>query len=887
MGNHCYFVFFLYLCSFFVGYSQVNDNEYSFSTITTENGLSNNIIYDILEDREGYIWIATDNGINRYDGYTTKKFFHKTDDSTSISSSVIRSLIEDNDGNLWVGTKNGLNLYDKEKQHFKQFSGTLDSLFSNQEIMKMTLDGAGKVWISTLNDIGYFNTKTYALKSVYNSGQNLYSAISDEKTWFLSKDGELSYYDTNSRLIVSVVKETSLIDKTIYYGKYSKQLWLPSKLQENSALINYRIFPKLPNNLKANYFLEISENLLWIGSNKGLFEFDYALKKLKKINLSESTLVQQIRSIYQDKHGGVWVGTLGGAYHYDPHRKVFHHIDIVKDSDDIIMGLHANQNGVYANALGKALYYKPIDSSEFKKINLPKSFPDQGLFIWDIVTIPESNFPIWLATNQGVFCYDSVNSTYEKIEFSTINKDKNISFSILNTSENYVWISSYRAIHKVTKTNGALIASYSLNNFMEHSGIQKITLLGDYIFIATEGEGLLTFNIKNHQISKVPLRTKNKVQGTFKTPIWDLFVKDETLWIGTNQGLYNLDLEDIVIEPVLQDDQIIFSIVQDDDNLLWMGSDKGIKTYNPDSRLVNYYNVSDGLKNKEFNRKSVIRTSDGNFWFGGVNGITSFNPNKIKIDNPYEPSVHIKNIQVITSDTTFSALQQNQKSIVLPWEHNTIEITYVGINFTNPSQNKYKYKMNGYDPDWVERDEPSAVRYVKLPVGTYEFKIIASNNDGLWNTKGDNIEIKITPPIWRTKSAYLFYTLAIISLIGLFRRLKKYRTRIKEVELEKVQIAKKVEEIAIILNNKSKIYLDTLKYIKSDGNYLEFVTNNKTIIDRNKLKAILDDLPPNFIRTHRSYIINKNYIVSFNSTSVFINPNIEIPLSRTFKSNLT
>ncbi len=138
--------------------------------------------------------------------------------------------------------------------------------------------------------------------------------------------------------------------------------------------------------------------------------------------------------------------------------------------------------------------------------------------------------------------------------------------------------------------------------------------------------------------------------------------------------------------------------------------------------------------------------------------------------------------------------------------------------------------------------------------------------------------------MWRWSITALLMSIIAIWLGG---KLLKSLNRIKTVEKEKDQIAKKVEEVAIVLNNKSKIYLDTLKYIKSDGNYLEFVTNDKTIIDRNKLKAILDDLPPNFIRTHRSYIINKNHIISSNSTSVFINPNIEIPLSRTFKSNLT
>jgi len=162
--------FLLLLCSRVL--SQARENNYLFRAITTENGLSNNIIYDILQDREGYIWIATDNGLNRYDGYTTKKFFHQPTDSTSISSNVIRSLIEDMDGNIWVGTKNGLNRYNREKlcfDHPIKFDG---SSFLNQEVMHMNLGSSGKIWLNTLNDVGFFNPKKNRLQLAYSSNSN-------------------------------------------------------------------------------------------------------------------------------------------------------------------------------------------------------------------------------------------------------------------------------------------------------------------------------------------------------------------------------------------------------------------------------------------------------------------------------------------------------------------------------------------------------------------------------------------------------------------------------------------------------------------------------------------------------------------------------------------
>ena len=316
-----------------------------------------------------------------------------------------------------------------------------------------------------------------------------------------------------------------------------------------------------------------------------------------------------------------------------------------------------------------------------------------------------------------------------------------------------------------------------------------------------------------------------------------------------------------------------------------MGTDRGIKMYDPSNDVVRHFDTGNGLQNTEFNRKSVTKTHDGRLWFGGIDGLTVFDPEQIKKNNPHIPYVYITDLQVTTSDSTFS-VSRNKGKIVLPWEHNTVEIAFVGINYTNASQNSYKHQMQGYDPTWVSSDEPGKARYVRLPVGTYTFTVTAANNDGVWNTEGDSLEIRIKPPLWRTKAAYLLYVLTLIGLIQLIRRLRTYRIRIKEVEYEKEEIAKKVEQTAIVLNNRSKIYLNQLKYIKSDGNYLEFVTEDKTIIDRNKLKNILDELPPNFVRVHRSYVINKNYIQAMNSTTIVLTSDIRIPLSRTFKSNL-
>ncbi|MDT0557991.1 two-component regulator propeller domain-containing protein [Ichthyenterobacterium sp. W332] len=860
-------------------FAQIAQKDYVFKSITTEDGLSNNIVYDVLQDNDGYIWLATNNGLNRYDGYSIKTFFHSKQDSSSISSNVVRTIIEDKRGQIWIGTEKGLNRFNKKKQNFEQPIGLINFPIIDN-VSSIALDKFGKIWISTAATISFFDPKSLEVELAYNIEDVLHIKPINEKVWINNFQGDIISYDTKTKKTTTHAKKMS--NSAIDFGNHSKRLWVPYDFKTEIDTSTLRRFPKLPNNILPRHLLEVDAQKSLIGTNNGLFEYDYTTKILSKIPLGKSTLINQIRSLYKDNFGGIWVGTLAGVYHFDPYRKIFKHDDIVEESEDIIIGLHADNDGIYTNALGKGIYFKSSHSKEFNEITLPKIFPQQGLFVWDFETVPKSDFPLWMATNNGLICLDPKTLGFKQIDIPFKGKDGRISFSLLDTNQDFLWVSSHRAIHKIRKKDGILLTSFSLDEDIKYPGIQKIVRLKDYIFIATESRGLFSFHVKSHKFSEVNFKNSN---GILNSSIWDLFVSGNTLWIGANKGLYKFSLGANGIVPVLEDNQVVFSIIQDDSGVLWMGSDKGIKTYETESKSVRYFTTDNGLKNPEFNRKSAIKTRDGRLWLGGVNGITSFDPSAIKKDNPNPPLVHITNLQVVTSDSTFSVFKA-QKKLKLPWEHNTLEIEYVGLNYTNTSQNKYKYKMEGHDPNWVNNNEPSKARYVRLPVGTYTFKVLAANNDGKWNKEGDRIEIEISPPIWRTKTAYAIYALIFYGLIILFRRLKKYRQRIFQVEKEKEVIAKKVEEKFIALNNKTKVYLKDLKYIKAAGNYLEFHTSEKVILDRNKLKLLEGQLPPNFIRTHRSYIVNKNYITSANSASVFIKPNTETPLSRSFKGSL-
>ncbi len=760
----------------------------SFEFLNTSSGLSNNIAFDIYQDTEGFIWVATDNGLNKYDGYTFDTFYHSTHDSTSISSNVVRTIIEDQKGNLWIGTKNGLNLYHKESQSFTRYTTTLDSIFSNLDIKELATDTQGNIWFNTLRVFGYFDPTTEQFTIIDPSFHSFAMTTKDDDgLWVSSESGVLNYLPFASNKFSYKGEASEFSRRQIYYGPYSKKLWIPPTDSSQIFDDDFLSLPVLPNGLQPTRLMEIEENTLLIGTTDGLYAYIKNLKQLQKWTLSndKSTLNQQIQSIYKDRNGGVWIGTLGGVYHYDPYGKPFGHIDIDPEFDDVVMGMKKVENEFYINTLGKAIYKLDSKGIPTQKIPLPDRFLPGGSFIWAIEKVPENEFPIWMATDSGLLRYDTTSNRFKEISLPFYEPRIKSVFTLLSTKKDYLWVASGKAIHQISKKKGHVLKTYHLYDTLKENNLQKLIFFNDQFFVGTEGGGLYTFSEDTGQLSPLNLINSKGVLHPFSPTVWDLHIYDNTLWVGTNKGLYKVSHETLGIEPVFDDNHIIFSIAHDQQGRLWMGSEKELISYEVATKNLKFYSGEDGIQNIEFNRRSALAAENGKLWFGGVNGITVFDPESIQI-NTIIPPVFITDVSVITADSTFQ-VNSYKKSITLPWDQNTLTLDYVALNYTNAFQNQYKYQMKGYDPDWVTNNLSRQARYVQLPPGEYSFQVIGSNNDGIWNQEGDHISIHILPPYWET---WWFRSALLLLIVVAIWILYTYRVRkLLEVERMKLRIA--------------------------------------------------------------------------------------------------
>lgn len=768
-GIHLILFFFnLFFC--LKNYSQ------SIELLGVEAGLSNNIVYDVAKDDKGFMWFATEKGLNRYNGYSFKKFNHNANDSTSISSNVCRNILKDKKGNLWIATKNGISLFDEITETFVNYS-IADTYLDIQEL---ELVGDDKIWFNTLGKAGFFDIKKKEFHLVNNNYNSFCITSNTKKVWISSAEGSLDVASKNNGKLTHLKKNIG-VRKQIHFGSFTNKLWLPKGyelLQEECLII-----PELPNKIEPTKLLEIDKNTLLLGSNQGLFEYKIDSKKIIKILLTEkiTSLNQQIRSIYKDDIGAIWIGTLGGVFHIDDYKKSFQHLSVDKNTDAIIMGLESSKKGLYFNQFGKGVYEYSSTENTFNEIDISTDASEKNSFIWDIKQVPENNYSLWFATDKGLVCYNPKTRKSKEIPLPKGKDFFKNSFNLCDYDENFMWVASHTGIHKVVK-KGEIKPVLSVVDIIKEANIQKILALNHQVFIATEGRGLFVYDEKTNQIKPIYQSNKQIINPT----IWDMILVDKTIWLGTNEGLYTLDTKSLEIQKIAITNNIIFSIQKDDFNRFWMGTDKGLMSYHLETKFTDIYTKEEGVINTEFNRRSVAKTKDGQLWFGGVKGLTHFYPSKIK-ENKIVPPVYISKLEIITSDSTFTFNHRKEKSIVLPYNQNTISLEYVALNYTNPTQNKYKYQLEGRDLNWVEDKGNRFSRYTQLPAGKYNFKVIASNNDGVWNTKGAELSIEILPPFWQT---IWFQILVILLIFGIIYTIYYYKVkRLLAIERMKLRIA--------------------------------------------------------------------------------------------------
>jgi|GEM_PF-700254 len=869
--------------------------QFVFDRITDAQGLSQNSIFAIAQDRQGYIWLGTEDGLNRYDGYDFLTFLPHPSDSQSVSDNHITCILEDSQGFIWIGTfNNGLNRFDTQTGLFKRFlpAGKEEDGISHCYIRALAEDKDGNIWIAAYGGgINKLDSKTGKFKWYKNDKNDAHSLI-DNRVWCLfidSKDnlwvgcwpGGLSRYNrekdyfisypdkdgsprsTNSNAVRSIAEDT----------QGNLLLATPAGLNilhpQNGQFTYFTHNPKDETSVSSNdiyTILKDSQGKIWLGTvGGGLNLFDPAAGKFLRIKNSvfdqTSLLDNHVWSLFQDRTGVIWVGTNGGINKFDYIQRQFYHIKhIPGDSNSLchnrVRGFWEDEWGIlWIGTWGGGLDRWDMNKNRYKHFDPGQTLPN---FPDDVVRtiFRDSQGILWLGTGSSAGYFKS--GTENFIAFKNDNKDTS-NFNggsvrcIIEDNEGYIWLGTNdRGIVRYDKK------SKKFRHFRMQPG-QAFSLPDDKIHSLLEDDhnfiwvGTASGLCKLDKLTgRVTLMTddygrKTALGGANVSTIAKC--SPDILWAGTmGGGLIKLNLTTGEEKTYTLDhglpSNVIYGILCDDHGNLWMSSNKGITRFHPQTENFKNFNLHKGLQGYEFNGGAYHKGKSGRMYFGGINGFNYFHPDSV-FDDPRPPQPVITHFEILKTPGKIAGERADLLSPVktlftankaeLSSADKMVLLEFAGLHYYNSQDNLYAYMMEGFDKEWYYSGHRRYVSYTNLPAGRYQFIVKAANSDGVWSEESASLEIIVHPPWWRT---FWFKLLGAGALVSAFWTVSYLRTR--GLQKRRIELEDLVKQRTFELDHKAeeletRVLERTAELRAANEKLLKEITDKEKITDELKI----------------------------------------------------
>lgn len=811
----------LLLLSFFTLVIFANQ-PYHFSHLSVKDGLSQLNVTSIYQDRLGYIWFGTRNGLNKFNGNSFEIYWHHADDPHSISNNVISCITEDAEGNLWIGTENGVNKLDRNKNEFQRYY--VDPQANNSirnRITSLCTDRQGTVWIGSASGLFAYVPGENRLKN--RSPKELKSnwindlAERDNKLYIASSNTGLLVYDLHKQQIDRQFHPDSLpvpsrirkihIDRkgNIWLGNHTDGIYVIKHKTEEVVCYNTR------NGLSNNNVRCIKESPsgeIWIGTFDGLNILNPVTNRIRTYQYgTQGTLSHHsIYSILFDRMQTIWIGTYAGGVSY--HNPYGHLFDFYNPNTFLnktlgILGPAIEHDGIlYIGAEGGGLIAFNLAQETFQQYILPHSPGESMQSIIKTVYLDKNRILCGTSTGEVYefnlhtrrFALIYHNNGQDPIYHISRSLSGQLIVGSISTNEGLVFISGTHSLSPDIQTQFTVKGQAKVH-FSSVICVCEISY--DVFLIGTKDKGLFCYDKMNHT-----LLSYNHTNGLTAKHISSI-LKDRSgrIWVSSMDGglsEFNITTGEFTTyneKSGLQSNQVC-KMVEGSDNNLWISTLNGISRLDLRTRDIANYNKESGIQVQEFSPCAGLRLSDNRIFFAGNNGFTLFNPNDI-VTNPNIPPVVLDKLY-INNNLVFpngqeGVLQESistQKRIVLNHNQTNITIEYCALNYIFNSKNQYSYKLEGFDSDWNMVGNRRTAYYTNIPAGTYHFVVKGSNNDGIWNEQGATLEIVVLPPLWKTWWAYLIYCAVAIALIAFiiryFTEKKRLQNniRLKQMEAE-------------------------------------------------------------------------------------------------------
>jgi len=793
----------------------------SLSRLTSADGLSYPSVRCILQDADGYLWLGSEDGLNRYDGYAFDVFTHRPDEPDSLSSSWIGALAQTDETGIWVGTAAGLDFLDTR-------TDTVRSVRADWDVQALAPSGSGGLWIGTrLEGLFHLAGGSGSIEPIEQSwleAMDIRVIMRDSKgrLWVGSGGSGLTRYDPDSGTTLDYRSGSgprsldhdfilALCEDrrgAIWVGTYGGGLHRIDAERDTVRMFRHtsRGGPRQPSHNVIWSLLEDSSGRIWVGTyGGGLNRFDPETELFTSFRhdpLDPAGLAEDnVWSLFEDRTGQLWIGTNGGVSHYDPARNRFGHQlgepPGGRASGSTVRGFVRDSRNRFWVATETELLCSDTRRHGYRSYtwdpNDPGSISDDE--VWCLAEDRAGR--LWVGTANGLNRYDDERDRFTRYLREPDNPESLSHSSITalgNDAAGRMWVGTYGGglnLYVPDRDRFIRFRHEPRNPLsLSHNSVSAIYLdETGRLWIGTLGGGLNEYLPGSGAFVRHGL-DPSRAEKISTDEVFALFRDTEgSLWVGTRNGLIRtrpgppggMDaLQTPATDDTLPDDAIM-AIQPGTDGRLWLSTDHGLIHFSPDTGAFRRYTVHDGLQSDTFVAGAGYRDGRGNVYFGGTNGFNAFRPESIQPD-PHPPLVHLADLLLFNQSVRGGELDDGDlrenliadEEIGLDYHQDVLTFELVGLHFEDPDRIRYAYKMEGMDKDWLETDaEKRAITYHLTP-GTYRFSLKAANPDGVWSEE-KTVRLRLSPPPWRSAWAYVVYALMGSFLILQSLRLTRER----------------------------------------------------------------------------------------------------------------
>ena len=824
-------------CMVFSTVAQKPDHFPNIRYITSDEGLSQNEVTSILQDKKGFLWVGTRGGLNKYDGNTIKVYQNELGNSNSLSNNSVETLFEDSNGLIWIGTKsNGVSIYNPKFDRFEQVNSELNEL-SGLNVTSIEEGVNGTVWLGTRNHGLYiYNRNDNSVK--HSLGVRAISDIlktRDNNMW-IGTGQEVHRYDDEGIIIDTISLNntvSSLIEDKqtgiIYFASRGSGLHSYDPKSEISKRI--KLFNDELNSIiskRTHYIYLDNERNIWVGTwGDGLYRYNLNSKKHTYFSLhsnlakGSAELYNDVLAVYQDLSGTMWFGTNGGGLCKVDNNQLFgfNSYNNTKSSlpnEPIWSILKDRKNKLLIGIKGSNNLFLSNDDEIFNQFMIPEVYPNKSRSIKEGIKViyQDLNGAIWAGGNHSLFKLTENGNSFKvnplnieiKIQDSISPSKKFKVTSIFQTTDSIFWVGSQedglrRSIGKGDPLN---------QQFKKLLGRNRISAIledrSGKIWIGTYN-GIQLYQPETNDFKRFHKNLNS--YGALSSNIIICLYEDSkgNIWVGTPNGLNKMIINEnnlISFQSFQVTDGLpnnyIHSILEDDSANLWISTNKGISKFNISDNTFYNYDVNDGLQSNSFMESAGFKDSNGKLYFGGVYGLNHFHPDSIS--KKVLPEVVLTEIKI-----SGQGIRPNQKynerfilnkaieyteNIDVEHNENILTFEYAALDFSNAT-NSYKFKMEGLEKDWQTSTSQTNVTYTNLRPGDYFFKVRAVNDSQDDEVEFAGVKITIRPPFWKTWPAFSIYILLFVGLLLLYGYFINQRNNLKN-KLQFARIERKKEE---------------------------------------------------------------------------------------------